>query len=157
MTFFFFQEKSTVRALCAIVSAVPVPTRLGSSPLSKQTGPAGGGWKLEDTDLRSSDRWVGSRPRSSAHCPWCRQRWQRRNGGPGGHRSGGGTTGQGPGTRTGMLHRVWAPLQGRPGETARPAHAGARAAGDGSPYLGNRRARKRSAAARSLPAFFGGP
>lgn len=35
-----------VRALCAFLSAAPVPTRLRGSPLRKQTGPAGGGWKL---------------------------------------------------------------------------------------------------------------
>lgn len=35
-----------VRALCAFLSAAPVPIRLGGSPLRKQTGPAGGGWKL---------------------------------------------------------------------------------------------------------------
>lgn len=44
--FLFFQEKGMLRALCAFLSAAPVPIRLEGSPLRKQTGPAGGGWKL---------------------------------------------------------------------------------------------------------------
>lgn len=76
----------------------------------------------------SSDRWVGSRPRSSAHCPWCRQRWQRRNGGTGGHRSGDGATGQGrqgrDGDREGNATPIWAPQRGCCVRMVHPAHAG---------------------------------
>lgn len=45
-SFFFKKKKNTVRAFCAFLSPVPVPTRLGGSPLRKQAGLAGGEGKL---------------------------------------------------------------------------------------------------------------
>lgn len=84
MTFFFFQEKSTARAFCAFVSAVPVPTRLGSSPLRKQTGPAGGGWKLghRPEEFRSLGRLSTSELCSLPMVPAAvaaKERWARRS------------------------------------------------------------------------------
>lgn len=113
-----------------------VPVRRSQSPAGwKAARPASKqGWLEkggdQGTDLRSSDRWVGSRPRSSAHCPWCWQRWQRRNGGTGGDRSGGGATGKGPGTGMRRLHRL------RCGDGAPSPGGGAGSGGRGGPIRG---------------------
>lgn len=73
---FLFKEKSMVSLFVPARRPQTPPGREAARSASRQGRLEKGGG--EGTDLRSSDRWVGSRPPSSAHYPWCRQRWQRR-------------------------------------------------------------------------------
>lgn len=100
---------------------VPDPTRLGGSPLHKQTGLAGGGWKLghRPEEFRSLGRLSASELCSLPMVPAAVAAEERRD-----RRSPLQRWGDraGTGTGTGMLRRGWAPQGDRGVRVVRPAH-----------------------------------
>lgn len=130
---------------------LPEPTGRGGSAPRRPTRLRVEEGGSQGTDLRSSDRWVGSRPPSSAHCPWCRQRPAATSG------EAVAAPAAGRRARAGAGWGDAATSRGAPGaEGVPPPRRGAGGGEWGAPTGGHGRAKRSSAAARSSPASSGG-
>lgn len=142
-----------MRALRAFVSTALGPPGLGGSRPRPRTRPAGGGWELghRPEEFRSLGRLSTSELCSLPMATAARAAEERRaRRSPLRRRDDRAGAGDRDGDAT--------PSVGAAAGPTRPAHSGAPAEGDGTPYLGDRRAKRRSAAARRVrPRSLGDP